>query len=180
MISATDPTQVKEMLRYRNPITTSTVLARRDALQLVKGFREDVSGVEDWDLWMRMRSTGEYVGIDSVLAHYYVSSHSYSVNAERTLRALELIMEGTLLDGLKGFDRWAWRRRIRSVQLSSAGLIARENGFKGELRYMMQAVWLWPSPWWLPERILLLLVSVRNWMFSPGKSNRIPPNSVLD
>jgi len=129
---------------------------------------------------MRMRSTGEYVGIDSVLAHYYVSSHSYSVNAERTLRAMDLIMEGTLLDGLRGFDRWAWRRRIRSMQLSSAGLIARENGFKGELRYMIQSVWLWPSPWWLPGRILLLMVSVRNRIFSSGKVDRIAPNSVLD
>jgi len=178
MMSAADPTQVKEMLRYRNPITTSTVLARRDALQLVKGFREDVSGVEDWDLWMRMRSTGEYVGIDSALAHYYVSSQGYSVNAERTLRALELIMEETLLDGLKGFERWAWRRRIRSMQLSSAGLIARENGFKGELRYMIQAVWQWPSPWWLPERILLLVVTLRNRVFSQAKANRITPDSV--
>lgn len=45
---------------YRaDPIPTSSVVARRDAVERVGGFASDLPyGVEDWDLWLRLVSAG--------------------------------------------------------------------------------------------------------------------------
>jgi glycosyltransferase involved in cell wall biosynthesis len=156
------PEAVKKMLRYCNPITTSTVLARTDALRRSGGFREDVRACEDWELWVLLLSLGEFELVGRSLTRYFIRPQSLSASPERMLRALDQIIERTLLDGLNGFDRWAWRRRIRSVQLCSAGLIARENGLSGELRYMIRSLCAWPSPFWEPERFVTLMVSAKN------------------
>jgi hypothetical protein len=78
------------------------------------------------------------------------------------LEGLNQIIDTTLLAGLQGFNRWAWRHRIRAVQLCSAGLIARNNGLKNEVRYMFQSLCAWPSPWWEPRRFALFAISARN------------------
>ena len=43
-----------EELALRNPIATSTVLVRREALDLVGSFDEQFRGPEDYDLWLRV------------------------------------------------------------------------------------------------------------------------------
>jgi hypothetical protein len=78
------------------------------------------------------------------------------------LETLDRIIDTTLLADLRGFDRWAWRQRIRAAQLYGAGLIARDNGLKGEVRYMFQSVCAWPSPFWEPRRFAMFAVSARN------------------
>jgi hypothetical protein len=78
------------------------------------------------------------------------------------LHALDQIIDSMLLAGLHGLHRWVWRRRILAVQLCSAGLIARDNGLKGEIGYMFQSLCVWPSPWWEPGRFAMFAVSVRN------------------
>jgi hypothetical protein len=78
------------------------------------------------------------------------------------LQALDQIIDTTLLDGLQGFERWVWRRRILAMQLCSAGLIARDNGLKNEVHYMFQSLRSWPSPFWQPRRFAMFAVSVRN------------------
>lgn len=39
-------------------VGTSTVMARRDALQSARGFAADLAIAEDWDLWLRLASLG--------------------------------------------------------------------------------------------------------------------------
>ena len=85
------------------------------------------------------------------------------------LEALDRIIDTTLVADLRGFDRWAWRRRIRAVQLCSAGLIARDNGLKGEVRYMIQSLCAWPSPFWKPRRFAMFAVSARNKLSGASK-----------
>src|SRR5271169_5995224 len=50
----TPPHQLWPKLRYANPITPSTVMIRRDALDEVGGFDEELRACEDWDLWVRL------------------------------------------------------------------------------------------------------------------------------
>jgi glycosyltransferase involved in cell wall biosynthesis len=43
-------------LRWINVISTSTVLARRSAVNEVGAFNEDLAACEDWELWVRLRA----------------------------------------------------------------------------------------------------------------------------
>ena len=52
--------------------------------------------------------------------------------------------------------------KLSSNQLLSAGLIARDNRLKGELRYMFQSLCAWPSPFWQPRRFAAFAVSAIN------------------
>jgi glycosyltransferase involved in cell wall biosynthesis len=154
--------QAGKMLRYCNPITPSTVLARRQMLMRDGGFREDIRACEDWEMWVRLQRLGEFETVADPLTEYYVYPNSLSANPERMLQALDLILDTTLLSDLHGFNRWVWRRRILARQLCSAGLIARDNNLKGELRYMFRSLYTWPSPFWQPRRFAMLAISVKN------------------
>jgi glycosyltransferase involved in cell wall biosynthesis len=159
---AVDAISARKMLRYRNSITPSTVLARRDMLMRGEGFREDIRACEDWEMWARLRIVGEFEAVTDALTGYYVYPKSLSANPQTMLQALDRIIDTTLLADLHGVRRWVWRRRIRAVQLCSAGLIARDNGLKDEVRYMLQSLRAWPSPFWEPRRFALFVVSARN------------------
>jgi Glycosyl transferase family 2 len=158
---AIDPTQALKMLRYRNPIPC-TYLVRREALMHDGGYREDIRACEDWEMLVRLQRLGKFVAVDEPLVDIYVHPGSLSANPGRMMSALDQIIDTTLLDGLQGFDRWAWRRRIRADQLCSAGLIARDNGLKDELRYMVESLREWPSPFWEPWRFATCAVSAVN------------------
>lgn len=164
---AIDAMAARKVLRYRNPITPSTVLLKREAALKVGGFREDIRACEDWDMWFRLQQLGQFESISDPLIEYYVYPQSWGANPGRGLEALEQIIDTTLLNDLHGFDRWAWRQRIRAVQLYSAGLIARDNALKGELHYMFKSLCTWPSPFWEPRRFALFAVSARNRLRRP-------------
>lgn len=158
---AVEPTMALKMLRYRNPIPC-TYIVRREALLHDGGYREDIRACEDWEMLVRLQKFGKFEAVYEPLADIYVHPDSLSANPERMIHAFYHILDTTLVNDLRGFDRWAWRRRIRAVQLLSAGLIARDHGLKEEVYYMFQSVSAWPSPSWMPERFASLAVSVRN------------------
>ncbi len=165
---ATAVTSALKMIRYRTPFSSSSVLARREMLMLDGGFREDIRACEDWEMWFRLRQLGEFEAVADPLTDYYVYPDSLSANPQRMLQALDRIVDTTLVADLRGLDRWVWKRRILAVQLCSAGLIARDNGLKGELRYMIRSLCAWPSPFWEPRRFATLAVSAKT-IFSRGR-----------
>ena len=171
-LPAMDPVAVRKVLRYRNPITPSTALIRRDAVLRDGGFREDIRACEDWEMWNRLQHLGEFRAVSEPLTDYYVYPQSLSANPERMLTALDRIIDTTLLRDLGGIQRWMWRRRIRAMQLSSAGLIARDNGLKGEFGYMIRSLRAWPSPLFEPRRFALLMVSAKNQLRSKNAGQR--------
>lgn len=165
---AVEPAKARKMLRYRNPITPSSVIAKREALARNGGFREDIRACEDWEMWMRLQRLGGFAAVPDALTDYYVYPSSMSTDPKRMLDAMEQILPTTLVEDLDGPGRWAWTRRIRAVQLYSAALIARDNGLKGEIAYMLRSLAAWPSPLWEPRRFAGLAVSVRNELLGRG------------
>jgi glycosyltransferase involved in cell wall biosynthesis len=165
---AMDPAEARKVLRYRNPITPSSVIARREALARNGGFREDVRACEDWEMWMRLQRIGSFAAVPGALTDYYVYPTSMSTDPKRMLDALEQILPTTLVDDLQGSARWVWTHRIRAVQFYSAALIARDNGLKGEISYILRSLAAWPSPLWEPRRFAGLAVSVRNQLLGRG------------
>ena len=162
VVPAVDASSARKMLRYTNPITPSTVIVKRDAILQLGGFRDGISGCEDWEMWFRLQRLGQFEAVSDPLADYYVYPKSLSSNPGKMLQALDRFIETTLLADLRGFDRWMWRQRIRAAQLFSAGLIARENGLDSEARYMFQSLRTWPSPFWLPRRFAMYAVSAKH------------------
>jgi len=159
---AIDPVTARKMLRYCNPITPSSALVRRDAVIKDGGFREDIRACEDWEMWFRLQRLGKFEAVSDPLTDYYIYPKSLSSNPGKMLQALDRFIDSTLLTDLRGVDRWAWRHRIRAVQLCSAGLIARENGLDSEACYMFQSLRTWPSPFWKPRRFAMWAVSARS------------------
>lgn len=159
---AVSPKAARKMLRYSNPITPSTVLVRRDAVAQGGGFREDIRACEDWEMWVRLQRMGQFEAVPDPLTDYYVYPNSLSASPERMLQALDRILDTTLLADLHGFEYWVWKRRILASQLCSAGLIARDNGLKNDLHYMIRSWCAWPSPLWDPRRFAISAVSVMN------------------
>lgn len=167
---AADPVEARRVLRYRNPITPSSVMARREALQRNGGFREDIRACEDWDMWVRLARLGNFAAVPDALTEYYVYPSSMSTDPKRMLDAMEQILPATLVGDIEGPARWAWTHRIRAVQLYSAALIARDNGRKGELAYMLRSIAAWPSPLWEPQRFSMLAISLRNELLGNGRA----------
>lgn len=165
---AVEPAEARRMLRYRNPITPSSVMARREALARNHGFREDIRACEDWEMWMRLQRLGGFAAVPDALTDYYVYPSSMSTDPKRMLDAMEQILPTTLVRDLDGPERWAWTRRIRAAQLYSAALIARDNGLKGEIAFMLRSLAAWPSPLWEPQRFAGFAVSVRNKLLGNG------------
>jgi glycosyltransferase involved in cell wall biosynthesis len=159
---AVDPVEVRKLLRYCNPITPSSVILRRKAFDNVGGFRKGLDACEDWGLWFRMLPQGQFEAVPEPLTDYYVYPNSLSTNPEKMLHAAKVTIDLTLTADLRGFERWVWKRRILAVQLCSAGLIARDNGLKGELSYLFRSLCVWPSPFWQPTRFAAFAVSARN------------------
>lgn len=160
--SAVDPAQARKLLRYCNPITPSTVIARRDALSQNGGFREDIRACEDWDMWARLQKVGDFEAVPDPVTDYYVYPSSMSTDPRRMLEATERIIDTTLVADLAGPSRWMWRRRIRATQLYSAALIVRDNGGRGDIQYAVRSLAAWPSPFWEPQRFAGFMVSLKN------------------
>ncbi len=159
---AIEPIVARKMLRYCNPITPSSVLVRREAIMQIGGFRKGLNACEDWGMWFRLLPLGNFEAVPDSLTNYHVYPNSLSANPENMLQGLNRILDATLVADLRGFNRWAWRRRILAYQLCSAGFIARHNGLRGELRYMFKSLCAWPSPWWESWRFVAFMGSVRN------------------
>jgi glycosyltransferase involved in cell wall biosynthesis len=159
---AVDPAVARKMLRYRNPITPSSVLMQRKAFDSAGGFRKGLNTCEDWGLWFRLMPQGQFEAVSDPLTDYYVYHQSASTNPEKMLQGADVVIDGTLTANLRGFERWAWKRRIHADQLCSAALIARDNGLKDELHYISLSLRTWPSPFWQPRRFAIFAVSVRN------------------
>lgn len=163
---AIDPLTAKEMLRYCNPILPSSVLLRRQAVLSAGGFIEGAPSCEDWGMWVRLVPLGAFAAVAEPLTDYYLHPASMSASPEKMLDGLRIILEPTLLAPYRGMDRWIWRRRIWARQLLSAALIARDNHLKGELRYALRSLLVWPSPFWESRRFAVFLVSLKNQLFT--------------
>jgi glycosyltransferase involved in cell wall biosynthesis len=76
-----------------NPIGTSTVMIRRDAVLAAGGFDPALPSAEDWDLWLRLAEMGPFAITDRVTAEDLVRPDSESSKSAHRLQALEMIHE---------------------------------------------------------------------------------------
>jgi glycosyltransferase involved in cell wall biosynthesis len=127
-------------IRFRNPIAASSVLVQAQAVRDAGGFNESLRTCEDWDLWVRLGPQRPFVVVPEPLLYYRIIGNSLSHGSvDRMLADTERILEGSLLAGLEGFERWKTRRLIRSSQFLRAAITMRDCHGKGFGRYLWQA-----------------------------------------
>jgi len=144
-------------LRWINVICTSTVLARRSAVNQVGAFNEELSACEDWELWVRLRARFPFTSCGEPLAFYRVLPTGGSQNLRKQLETIPKVCEGAMLEGLSGFERWTVERRIWAAQLYGGALIDRSNRGDQVLSLLGRSVANWPFPSFLPVRYKVLL-----------------------
>jgi glycosyltransferase involved in cell wall biosynthesis len=131
-----------EEFANHNPVATSTVLARRAALDAADGFDTSFRGPEDYDLWMRIAARHPIACMAAPLARYRFMTGSLSMDDRRflpeVLRVLEKAFDsGGALEGHPELRRWAvanqyWNAswmafnrgaRLKAVQLWALSLV---------------------------------------------------------
>jgi len=74
-----------------NVIGTSSVIARRNALQIANGYDENLDNSEDWDLWLKLASQGRVGYSPHVLMSYLMRPDSETSKSDRRIRNIEKI-----------------------------------------------------------------------------------------
>lgn len=102
-----------ELLLGCNLVGTSTVMARKDALQNANGFAKEMPSAEDWDLWLRLAAQGEVACSSSVTMSYLQRPGSLTANRQTRLTAMRQIIERYEADAppeMRKALRQAWSR----------------------------------------------------------------------
>jgi len=107
---------VPEFARH-NPVPTSTVLARKEAIEAVGGFDTQFRGPEDYDLWMRLAARYEVVWSERPLAMYRTVAGSLSMDDRTFLPQVVKVLEkafgrGGALADYPGLRRWAFSNQF--------------------------------------------------------------------
>ncbi len=75
-----------------NRFQTSTVMAKRAQLEQLHGFRSELDGAEDWDMWLRLSRLGEIILVQEQLVFYRDTNGGYSKDLLRLMLAMQKMM----------------------------------------------------------------------------------------
>ena len=123
-----------------NPVATSTVLVKRDALEAVGGFDEQFCGPEDYDLWMRIVQAYPAMLINKPLSRYRYTPGSLSMNDCTFLPQVLRVLDKAFGDGGALEQYREFRESAVSNQLWNASWMAFHRGARGTaVRYWWRA-----------------------------------------
>jgi glycosyltransferase involved in cell wall biosynthesis len=114
-------------LRYRSPILPSTSMIRRSALLEIGGF--NTLPTEDWDLWFRLirrYSAKAFQEIPESLLLYRQWENNLSKRHMYMARGGMQMLDTLLLEGLSGFRKSIWKRRIEAKIYYKVAVVMRE------------------------------------------------------
>jgi len=113
---------------YANPVATSTVLIKRDALDATGGFDEQFRGPEDYDLWLRVMVHHGAVIAEAPLSLYRHVPGSLSMDDRTFLPQVIAVLEKAFAPG-GALERYAnCKRRAFAEKYSSASWMAFNRG----------------------------------------------------
>ncbi len=132
-------------LRYRTPILPSTSIIRRSVLLEVGGFNKIAT--EDWDLWFRIvrqYSANAFQEVSDSLLLYRQREDSLSRKFIALAAAAFHQLDTSLLDGLFGFSKIIWRRRIEARFYYKLAVSLRESGDARYWGFAIESFLKWP------------------------------------
>ncbi len=75
------PSDCRAYLAFGAPFCHPAVMMRRDALEAVGGYRHGFEPAEDFDLWLRLSTVGDFANLDRTVLYY--RRHAAAVTARR-------------------------------------------------------------------------------------------------
>lgn len=90
------PLSFRELLPIRNWFATSACSVRRSLLERVGAFRPDLSGTEDWELWIRCARVGTFAYAPGVVALYRRHGDQYHEDYARLRRKRRTVIDTQL------------------------------------------------------------------------------------
>jgi len=75
----TTDTEIRKALKYSSPFWHPTVMMRREAFELVGGYRMAFVQAEDYDMWLRIAENFKVANLSTVLVQYRLHPHQVSV-----------------------------------------------------------------------------------------------------
>lgn len=76
-----------------NPVTTSSIMLKREHLLSMGPFDEELQAGEDYDMWMRLAQEFEFLYIDVPLVRYHIHNGSVTTDYAKKRRASERLLE---------------------------------------------------------------------------------------
>lgn len=164
------PSRLKRLRRVSNPldyffllqfcfILRITVMHRRSCLDKVGLFKEEITGSDDWDMWVRMSEQCEMRYIDQVLSTYRIHGANISRTRPKPLHRNRRIRITILQD--------AYRRRGRPFWLGMMLLSARLYWLIGHLPILNRCS---PRFWGLMFRVHRFIEwLLLGWMATPPR-----------
>ncbi|MEM1164174.1 MAG: glycosyltransferase [Pseudomonadota bacterium] len=118
---------VREVLDRTSLVSTQMLVARKDALQAIDGFDEDLNALEDWELSIRLAEQGPFAFVDRILVIQRFSPNSITADQRRRLHARARILT-------KHADRMAAAPKNLAQQYRILAGEYRREGFDDEAR----------------------------------------------
>jgi len=150
-------------LRYMNPVTPSATLVRRAAAESIGMFKEELEVCEDWDFFCRLYQAfpARFQVLAEPLTWYRLSHANRSRGYDLEVSYARSLLDDVLLNGLSGWRRRWWRRRIEGAVLARAGLMARDMGHQQRARALLwDSLRKYPGPDFLSWRWKAALLSL--------------------
>jgi hypothetical protein len=79
----TEHREIKSALAVRCPFCQASVLIRKEAFELVSGYREVFAQAEDYDLWLRISERFQCAGLQKVVLRYRIHPYQLSMQKQR-------------------------------------------------------------------------------------------------
>lgn len=81
--------EIRSFLLLNNPFAHSTVVFKKDVWEKVRGYNEELSFSEDWDLWLRFGQLGKFYNFQEYFFYYFKGEQNRCnyYNIGRHLRA---------------------------------------------------------------------------------------------
>jgi glycosyltransferase involved in cell wall biosynthesis len=146
LIPAFPSTKLWPALRYRTPILPSTSIIRRSALQEIGGFAQ-LYCVDDWNMWFRLirrYSASAFKEHPEGLTMYRWWENNTSKNFMPMAEAVMAMLDTVLLQDLKGFKRFIWKRRIEARIYYNLSLNLREVHNERYWEFAIESFLKWP------------------------------------
>jgi len=121
-----------EMLAVRNYIAIGAIVLRREYLEKLGGFHADLSGMEDWHLWLRLSRIAPIGFVDELVLNYRRHDRNVTRNAKK-------MSQQQFCAALDLFDTLELNRQERQLFLRSQPIVchlywARDHFKRGRVR----------------------------------------------
>jgi glycosyltransferase involved in cell wall biosynthesis len=131
-------------VHLRNPVCTSTVVARKSVVDAVGRFRKGIRS-EDWDLWMRLARAGKILVVETPLVVYRIHGENRSRNVAAELPwAVCVVNDNFAQLPATWANRRLHRQALAFVYLSGARLYAEHRQPREALRTVWRSWITWP------------------------------------